>query len=192
MLRAAVDKGRGDAQVDVFGLQVEQGHGRTQQLTANRLAVGGRRLQRGGGQRALLVAFDTDSRLVQLQLVQSFAIAPGQCRTQRNGRVAAERHLGFGGEIAHAPDIALGHRERGFRIANLGGDRLHRGVIGEDFANPHAGRVAALIGVGKRRESEDVQCHVRRILAPWGSCASLVQSGHRTPTKSAYAWDSPG
>jgi hypothetical protein len=55
-----------------------------------------RRLQRRRDEAPAVLAFHRDRRVVELQYEHPVAEASGQCGSQRNGRVTAERHLRFG------------------------------------------------------------------------------------------------
>jgi hypothetical protein len=64
------------------------------------------------------------------QRENAIAILLRQHGAQRDGGMAAERHLAIRRKIAHAPAIALRRGKHGFRIAHLGSNALHGRLSG--------------------------------------------------------------
>ena len=86
-------------------------------------------------------------------------LALGQRDARGDRRMAAERDLGDRAEVADAVGAgairAIGRQERGLRVAHVGRDPEHLGIVRVCHADPYAGRVAA--GRVERERSESKQ-----------------------------------
>lgn len=175
VVRAGMGHGRWNAGIEIARRVAEQGQRIGDQFGCRRHAVRGRRLQRGGDHIAIAPAFHRDLRLVERQC--EHAVAALQCErgAQRNGGVAAERHFGLRREVAHAPAVAGGCGEGGFRKADLCRDALHPGFRWQCIANDDAGRVAARLAI---REGCDLQ-NVHGVFAFSGAWVGRGRAGAR-------------
>ena len=156
MVGSGMCPGRHEALIQVRPLQTEQVQRLLESLGVYGLASGRRRLQGHGGEFTVAATFDRNFARVDRHGENAVAKTRYQRRSERDGGIPAERHLGHRREVADAPATALPGREHRLGKANLAGDLLHLCCGGQLIGNDNTGRVAAERSIGKRCESHDI------------------------------------
>ena len=111
-----------------------------------------------------------DFGFVENQRKNTVALLARQRSAERDGRMAAKRHFGFGREVTYPPGIVHRHRKRGFRVTHLGGDTLHFGIFWQLVGNHHAGGISTLAVVGKSRDFRYVHVCMLRMKVSFIVC----------------------
>ena len=151
-----MDQRRRDTWVQVVRAVVEQVKRCGYERVGRWPAPGGRRLERTPQYPAVALPLHRDHRVVQLELESAVALAQRKRSAEGDRRVAAERHLGLGGEVAHAPAVGVRTRKGSLREAYFRRDPLHRRVVWQGLADPDARRVASALAVRERRDLQHV------------------------------------